>query len=402
MTTIKVKLRLSSVPGHPGTIVYQLIHCRKVRLLTTGIRVFPQHWDAAAGCFSACTNMAAQNRINHDVLLLRRIADRFDHTDRPYTVDDVIAGFRTSGSRPTFISFMQQEISRLSADGRLGTARNCRNTLSSFSTFIQGSTVPFSAFTTQLVDDYGNWLSRRGLSRNSASFYMRVLRAVYNKAVRQQLTGQTYPFRNVYTGIDRTRKRAVPEAVIARLLALNLPPRSSLAFARDLFIFSYCMRGMAFVDMAYLRRTSIRGSYVCYTRHKTGQPLEIRLEKISREIIDRYLLLVPQSPYIFPVLKTEEPQTAYRQYQTALRYYNRQLKRLSALLRLKSPLSSYISRHSWATAARNHNVPLSIISAGMGHTSEKTTRIYLASLDNAVIDDANRKIINYLGGITSV
>ena len=79
--------------------------------------------------------------------------------------------------------------------------------------------------------------------------------------------------------------------------------------------------------------------------------------------------------------------------QTALGYYNRRLKRLAELLGLEMPLSSYTSRHTWATTARNHNVPLSIISAGMGHASEKTTQIYLASLESSVVDQANRSII---------
>ena len=318
MATIKVKLRPSSVPGKAGTIVYQLIHRRKVRLLTTGIHVLPRYWDAASGGISGGPSSVAQSLIDSDVMLLRGIVGTLEHTGRPYTVDDIASRFHTGIAKPTFVSFMEQEIRLLADAGKLGTARNCRNTLASFTAFLQGRPLPFSALTAELVDNYSHWLSRRGLSRNSVSFYMRVLRSVYNKAVGQQLASQTFPFRNVYTGIDRTRKRAVPESVIARLLALDLPACSSLAFARDLFIFSYCMRGMAFVDMAYLRRTSIRGSHLRYFRHKTGQPLEIRLEKIPRNIVDRYCLAAPQSPYVFPILKTEEPQAAYRQYQTAL------------------------------------------------------------------------------------
>ena len=84
---------------------------------------------------------------------------------------------------------------------------------------------------------------------------------------------------------------------------------------------------------------------------------------------------------------------AYAQYQVALNYYNRLLKKLSKRLKLEQGLSSYTSRHSWATAARNHNVPLPVISAGMGHTSERTTQIYLMMLENSVIDRANHGIV---------
>ena len=87
---------------------------------------------------------------------------------------------------------------------------------------------------------------------------------------------------------------------------------------------------------------------------------------------------------------------AFSQYQTALGYYNKLLKRLSKILDLDISLSSYTARHSWATAARNHNVPISVISAGMGHTTEKTTQIYLASLESSVIDQANQSILSAL------
>lgn len=87
---------------------------------------------------------------------------------------------------------------------------------------------------------------------------------------------------------------------------------------------------------------------------------------------------------------------AFSQYQTALGYYNKLLKRISKILDLDISLSSYTARHSWATAARNHNVPISVISAGMGHTTEKTTQIYLASLESSVIDQANQNILSAL------
>ena len=222
---------------------------------------------------------------------------------------------------------------------------------------------------------------------------MRVLRAVFNKAVREGIVSQSSPFRNVYTGVDRTRKRAVGEETVIRLRRLNLEHSPSLALARDIFIFSYCARGMAFVDIAFLRKQDIAGGAICYVRRKTGQRLTIRIEPCMGDIIERYAPVTRTSDYVFPLLNAEDPVRGFSQYQTALGYYNRRLKRLAELLELETPLSSYTSRHTWATTARNHNVPLSIISAGMGHASEKTTQIYLASLESSVIDQANRSII---------
>ena len=252
--------------------------------------------------------------------------------------------------------------------------------------------LPLSALTEEVIANYNAFLIRRGLVRNSVSFYMRVLRAIYNKAARQKLIEQQHPFTEVYTGIDQTRKRAVNESIISQLYRLKLNPNTHIALSRDLFIFSYCTRGMAFVDIAYLKRSNIQNGVLTYTRRKTGQLLSIRVEPCIQRIIDRYACI--DSPYLFPIITSTDATEAYEQYQAALNRHNRLLGRLSEMLGCGCKLTSYTSRHSWATAARNHNVPISVISQGMGHTSEHTTRIYLTMLENSVIDDANKGIID--------
>lgn len=121
----------------------------------------------------------------------------------------------------------------------------------------------------------------------------------------------------------------------------------------------------------------------------------VKIEPCIKAIMERYNR--NSSIYVFPILKSVEYSNAFREYQSAINIYNRNLRRLSVMLQLESKLTSYTARHSWATAARKHNIPISVISAGMGHTSEQTTRIYLAMLENIVIDNANQTILNGLG-----
>ena len=298
--------------------------------------------------------------------------------------------------RTVFLShYMRELIEQLRLQGRYGTAANYEKTLRVFSKFMGGKELPLTAITGRTIADFNTYLLRRGLLRNSISFYMRILKAVYNKAVRQRLVRQTFPFSDVYTGVDATRKRAIDESFLSRLNSMQLPSGTALALARDIFVFSYCARGMAFVDIAYLLKADCVNGVISYTRRKTGQLLTIRVEPAMQRIIERNIS--PTSRYLFPILTSDDSAEAYRQYLAALNNYNYQLSRLSALLNSSCKLTSYTARHSWATAARNHNVPLSVISAGMGHTSEQTTRIYLAALDNSVIDEANRGIIESLG-----
>ncbi len=394
MATVKVKVRQSSIKGKHGTLYYQVTHRRIIRQITTDIHIRLEDWDHVNERIKPASKdwSMLQTRIDGDVSILRRIIKNMDDIGAPYSAMDIVKRYKSSDSYIPVLDFMREQIDRLQKANRFGTASNYEKTMRSFSAFLMGANLPFSAMTEQLIADYNVYLVHRGVVRNSISFYMRILRAVYNRAVKQHLTIQTYPFQEVYTGIDRTRKRAVDEPVISRLFRLDLQNHTSLELARDLFIFSYCTRGMAFVDMAYLRKTDIRDGNICYARHKTKQQLCIRIEANIQQIIDRYA--DTSSVYVFPILKTKDSANAFSQYKIALNNYNRQLSRLSEMLNLQFGLSSYTARHSWATAARNHNIPISVISAGMGHSSERTTQIYLTTLENSTIDSANQIIID--------
>ena len=402
MATVKVKFRKSSVEGKAGTIYYQLCHKQSNRQINTRMRVLPHWWDAEKETFIAEADnngLSAryQQQIEKDLLCIRRILCEWDGEGRDYTLADVIDRFRTLNENgDTVLSCLTALVDELKNDGRWGNARNLQRASNSFSDFLGGLDIPLKQIDERLVMEYEQWLRTRKVSKNSSSFYMRTLRSAYNKVISRNQMEQTFPFRNVYTGVERTRKRAVPEDIMVRLQKLDLTHSAPLAFSRDMFIFSYCTRGMAFVDIAYLKKEDVSGGILSYVRHKTGQRLTVRIEPLIEEIIKRYEPSVRNSPYLFPIITSNDPEETFRQYQTALGYHNRKLKKLGKLTGENLHLSSYTARHSWATVARKHNVPLSVISAGMGHTSEKTTLIYLDSVENSLIDKANEGILEAL------
>ena len=373
-----------------------MTHRRATQQITTNIRLQPDEWDAIGEqvVVSVADKSIIQNRIDSDIALLKRIVKDLDSSGVTYSVGDIIKRYKSPECHVSVLDFMKNQIRLMRNANRLGTALNYEKTMKNFAEFLGGVNLPFSAMTEQLIADYNAFLVQRGMVRNSISFYMRIMRAVYNKAVRQKLVEQSHPFTEVYTGIDRTRKRAVSESIISQLYKLKLTEGTPLALARDIFIFSYCTRGMAFVDIAYLKKENIQNGVICYARRKTGQLLSVRIEPSIQRIIDRYSSAL--SPYVFPILTSTDTKEAYEEYQVAINNHNRQLRRLSKMLPAGCKLTSYTSRHSWATAARNHNVPISVISAGMGHTSEQTTQIYLTMLENSVIDDANQGLIRSL------
>lgn len=290
-----------------------------------------------------------------------------------------------------FLEFANSVIELLASSGRTSTVARYSTSINSFRRFTSNKDVALAALDSRLIVEYDTYLDSLGLKSNSRSFYMRSLRAIYNRAVDQEIIEQRWPFRRVYTGVAHTRKRAVTYNILRLMKEADLI--GPVAFARDIFLFSFYTRGMAMVDIALLLKTDLKGHNLIYRRCKTSQLITIRWEPEMEEIVSRHSN--PDSPYLLPLIADAEGDIR-RQYLTASHRINRHLKKLGQTLGLADVLTSYVARHSWASIAMSQNVPLSVISKAMGHDSEKTTRIYLATLDTSEIDKANRKIINLI------
>ena len=291
-------------------------------------------------------------------------------------------------------TFMESVIAKLKSLGKIRTSETYATSLKSFRRFRGDKDLALEAMDSELMTTYEAWLKNCGLSPNTSSFYMRNLRAVYNRAVEKGLTAQQYPFKHVYTGVEKTHKRAVPLKTIRQIREMGLSESPAADYARDMFLFSFYTRGMSFVDMAYLKKKNLQGGILSYRRRKTGQMLFIKWEKCMQEIVDKYA--TPQSEYLLPIINPSSNTEERKQYIYASHNINRSLKAIGHRLGLAQPLTMYVSRHAWASIAKSKNVPVSVISEGLGHDSETTTRIYLASLDTLAIDKANNMILKSL------
>lgn len=399
-TTVKVKFRPSTVEGRAGTIVCLVTHRRIARQISTGYKVFPHEWDAeqskpvpTGNNGRAAIVQSITRKLRSDMERLDAIIERFESQRRNYSSDDVVAEFRRTGGENTFFNFMEHAIARLRQLNRTGTAKNYSAALGSFKRFRNNGDIQMEAIDHILVEDYQAYLTSNGLVPNSISFYTRILRAVYNRAVEQGLTADRRPFRTVFTGTEKTRKRAVSISDIKRIRDLDLSLKPNLEFARDLFVFLFLCRGMSFIDAAFLKKSDIQNGVLTYRRHKTGQVLHIKIIAPIKELVDRYSSR--DSPYLLPIV-TRPNGDERKQYETALRRVNKSLKIIAGMVKLPIPLTTYVSRHAWATIAKSKNVPVNVISDALGHDSIATTQIYLASIDTSVIDRANEMIIKDL------
>lgn len=299
----------------------------------------------------------------------------------------------TFQSGKTVFAFLQEQVSRQKRMQRLGTAKTYTSAYRRFKEFRQGANLTFNQLSPSMIEEYEAWLTNRNLKQNTIRFYLRTLNTLMHKAIDEGLLNEDRKlFSRVHLSYVKTIKRAVSEADIRAIQQLALPQGSMLAFARDLFMFSFYTRGMAFVDIAFLKKSNLKNGMLCYSRKKTNQLLTIEWEREQQKIVERYASQTQDSPYMLPIIKKADG-TEYRQYQRMQENVNRALKKIGDMIGLKMPLTAYVARHSWASIARNLNIPITIISEGMGHQSYKTTQVYLDTIDTARINEANRYII---------
>lgn len=290
----------------------------------------------------------------------------------------------------SLLSFVNQLRTHFLQQNKLRLAETYQSALNSFCLYINKVEILMEDIDSKMIEGYESYLKQKKLTLNTISFYMRILRAIYNRAVKSGVIADKKPFDHVFTTMTKTAKRAIPIQVIQKIAQAHITNKNE-ALARDLFLFSFYTRGMSFVDIAYLKKTDLNNTYLIYKRKKTGQELKIAWRKEMQELVDRNSS--KDGVHLLGILDENSEKSLRFQYHYTQCIINTALKRLGKQLNLENNLTMYVARHSWATIARKKNIPLSVICDSMGHNSEKTTQIYLQSVDAEAIDRCNDKLI---------
>lgn len=400
MATVKVKFRPAAEIGTPGTIQYLVSHRSLSRRINTSYFLYPKEWNeqrSTVECGSKNERrpilIAIRRQIRCDIERIHSIIYDLESLATNFSADDIVQEFKLYMTRFSLFNYMQTLIDELLKNGRIRTSETYQAALNSFRNFRDDKDIRLDFLTSEIMEAFTAWHKQRGNCPNTISFYNRILRAVYNRAVEEGGFEDMRPFRHVYTGVEKTKKRALPLRIIRRIKKLDLSPYPLLDYARDIFILSFLLRGMSFVDMAYMKKSDLSQGILTYRRRKTGQKLTIAWTEEMQHILDKYPM--NGSQYLFPILPTSNKED-YKAYQNIASSVNRGLKRIAEYVGVTESLTLYVARHSWASAAREKGVPMSIISEGMGHDREETTKIYLNCIATSAIDKANSLIIRAL------
>ena len=413
MTSICFVVRPSSNVKKPGSLILRIIHCRKVRHVTLqDCHIYPHEWDMK----SQSIMYSADNLQRHS--FLKTVEQKIEYEKGiienyvaelrlrgQYCVDDIINLYRRESSNNNLLGYTGLLIRELERNGNGRTARAYDTVTKGFIAFSGKKDIELCQIDPCLIKSFESYLRNKGKKSNTISYYMRNLRAIYNKAVASgyvlKYNGEKL-FARVYTGVDKTVKRAITceelkslySFAFSEMLRIEETDSQNLYLAWRFFFFCFYARGMCFVDLAYLRKDNIKNGIIRYSRKKTGQQIEVKIIPELQNIIDSFASEVKYSEYVFPIIKdaTRNPRL---QYENGLNIQNRRLKKLSLLVGIR-PVSTHVARHTWASIGKKENVPLRVISECLGHSSEKTTLIYMGLLDNSVLDEANDLITSVI------
>lgn len=402
MATVKTVLNKDRIQKQGDyALVIQIIHKRVKRVIYTPYKLKENEFNAEEqkAIYTDGTRYTHKQirEINHFTELKKvEIAKIIAYTtvqDRCFTVDDIAKKYYLDQSDKYLITYTERLIAKKEALGKMGSAKGFLSTLRSIKRFMGTQTIEFNDIDYHFIKQYEEYLHNTNIKQNTVSFYLRNFRAIYNMAYDDGIEMNDYnAFQKVRIKITKTVKRALKQEIIERISLMDLADKSELDKARDLFMFSFYTRGMSFVDIIYLRHTDIIEDVIYYRRRKTDQYLEIAVTEPLRKLIDKYNT---DETYVLPFINEGNQPTLYKKYQAAYGNIYRSLRVLQKRLHLSTPLTTYVARHSWATIAKEQGASITIISEGLGHSSEKTTRIYLKEFDRSVIDRVNEKIVSF-------
>lgn len=401
MATVKAVLNKDRIKKQGDySLVIQIIHHRVKRVVYTPYKLKEVEFDRIEqrALYTDGVRYTRKTIKEINVFMaamkdeIARIIDQLAVTSKNFTTEDIVAKYRLGQNDKYLITFMERHIAKKESQGKIGTARAFRSTMRSLKKYIGNRVIAFTDVDSHFVKGYEEFLYDRHVKQNTVGFYLRNLRTIYNLADESGIAVGEDAFRRVRIKTIKTLKRALKQDVVEKIALMDLSDDIKLDKARDLFMFSFYTRGMSFVDIIYLRHTDMVDGVIYYRRQKTHQLMEVAITEPLQKLITKYYT---DDTYVLPFINQGDQETIYKRYLATYGTLYRSLNLLKKRLRLSTPLTTYVARHSWATIAKEQGASTSIISEGLGHTSEKTTSIYLKEFDRSVIDKINEKIVSF-------
>lgn len=378
---------------------------RKQRYYSTEIELSPIEFEAVMG--KAPKKRDKEIRLNLDALdqkandIVNRIGVfDFDRFEAILYADDLVYG--------DLYSVYQKQIEELKKSDQLGTASNYSSSMNSLKAF--RPLLTFAEVTADFLRQYERWMIKKGNSLTTIGIYLRPLRAIINMAISEGVVGPDFlnPFgskgkKKYKIPEGRNIKKALDSDSIKKILEYLPLSGSWEEKAHDYWVFIYLANGMNMKDLAYLTVENIDGEFIRFRREKTKKtststlPITIYIQDRMREIIKRQGNIDFESGgYIFLIINdTDTPEKKRAKIQQMTKVVNKHMRRISQILGIDKPCTTYTARHTFSTVLKRSGVGIQSISEALGHSSISTTKAYLDSFDDDSKREMAKKLIDF-------
>ncbi len=398
--TLSLDTRRSRTDGtYP--IVLRISHHQKVAQINTGFFIKEADWNTEARCIKpSYKGTESVTRLNNQLQKKKSLAiDAIAKLDErklldTFSVTQLKQHLEKKPERASFFAYAQTLIDEMKEANRIGNAKYYAEVVATVRKFNGGRDMTFLEVNLEFLKRLEIEHLKKGKSYNGLAAKLRAIRAIYNKAIKAKIVDkELYPFAEYTITTVKTRKRAISPAAIRKIEEKLLEPSHNLYNARNYFLASLYLCGMSFTDLAHLKLSNIIDDRIKYERQKTGTQYDIKITEPLKAILAYYTAGKTKNDFIFPIIRSEVLEEQYKQVEWARRRFNKKLKKLATECGIQENLTSYVSRHSFATIAKNIGIDTAAISDMLGHGNIKTTQVYLDSLSSNTLDDLHEKIL---------
>ena len=234
------------------------------------------------------------------------------------------------------------------------------------------------------IKHFDDFLEKNGCEVNTRSIHLRNIRAAIRDAIAEGIASNN-PFTKYKIRSASTSKRALSIEQLRKLFSIRYTSLYHTAYYNeyvDVIKLMFMLIGINIVDLLHLRKEDYMNGYIDYDRRKTGKHYHIKVEPEAQEIIER----LRGKKYLLSMMDR------YKSYKDYAQHLNNALRKMG----INDEITTYWSRHSWATIASKLDIPIDTISAALGHShGSKVTSVYI-DFDLKKVEEANRKVIDFV------
>jgi integrase/recombinase XerD len=398
-TSINLVLRAEANADGKHSILVRIIHNRTVSSITLNhLSVYKQDWDESLMQVKKTGKYIPQRELLNNRLMdvrsqLQKLVFKLEDEGvlNKITAKEIRQLFLNKPTTSTISDYIDNLIRYYNDIGQHGNAAIYKQCQSFLGRYAKNS-ITFEQLTQETLQRIQtNYLSK-GYSPNGLSVYLRTLKAIYNHAVKNGVAkAENYPFKGFDIPKQNTLKVYVNRSDIALIAGYAIEVETTAWHCRNLWLFMYYCSGMSIADLARLKPSNLNNGHLTYIRTKTKRkkqdtPIVLKVPEPALLILEHYI--ADKGEYIFPIIKhTNMPEKHRTDIHNYAKLIKKHMNRIAQALNIQANITPGIARHSWANAAREVTQDKKLIQQALGHSSIKTTEIYMGSFSNNEIDN---------------